>query len=69
MKTNKRQLTKPDATASGFTLPQVAASLNCCRRFLELQIKAGHLKVVRLSSRCVRIRPADLADYLERRAV
>ena len=60
---------KHQLDVAGFTLPQVAASLNCCRRFLELQIKAGHLKTVRLSARCVRIRPADLADYLERRTV
>ena len=50
-------------------LGEVARRLSCSRRFLEKQIAAGRLRVVRLSSRCVRIRPTDLANYLERNAV
>ena len=50
-------------------LGEAALQLGCSRRFLEHQIKAGRLAVVRLSSRCVRIRPSDLADYLEKRVV
>ena len=50
-------------------LGEVAKGLSCSRRFLEKQIAAGRLRVVRLSSRCVRVRPVDLANYLERNAI
>lgn len=50
------------------TVPEAARRIDCTRRFLEKQIKAGHLRVIRLSRRCVRVRPEDLAEYLERRA-
>ena len=64
--TNTRQAAN-DTTA--LRLGEAAMRVGCSRRFLEHQIKAGRLSVIRLSSRCVRIRPADLADYLERNAV
>jgi excisionase family DNA binding protein len=50
-------------------LGEAARKLSCSRRFLEKQIAAGRLRVVRLSPRCVRIRPGDLADYLDRHAI
>jgi len=50
-------------------LGEVAARLGVSRRFIERQIKAGRISVIRLSPRCIRIRPADLADYLERNAI
>jgi excisionase family DNA binding protein len=50
-------------------LGEAARRVGCSRRFLEKQITAGRLRCIRLSSRCVRIRPEDLADYLERNAV
>jgi excisionase family DNA binding protein len=50
-------------------LAEVARRLSCSRRFLEKQVAAGKLRVVRLSPRCVRVRPTDLVDYLERNAV
>jgi excisionase family DNA binding protein len=50
-------------------LGEAARRVGCSRRFLEKQIAAGRLKTIRLSPRCVRIRPEDLADYLERNAV
>jgi excisionase family DNA binding protein len=50
-------------------LADVARKLSCSRRFLEKQVAAGRLRVVRLSPRCVRVRPTDLADYLERNAI
>jgi excisionase family DNA binding protein len=53
----------------GMCLPEVAERLRCSRRFLENQIKAGWLRVMRLSERCVRVRPTDLSDYLDRRTV
>jgi excisionase family DNA binding protein len=54
---------------SAYKLGEAADSVGCSRRFLEKQIAAGRLKVIRLSPRCVRIRPEDLADYLNRNAV
>jgi excisionase family DNA binding protein len=63
---------KPRQSANETTamrLGEAAMQIGCSRRFIEHQIKAGRLAVVRLSPRCVRIRPSDLADYLERNAV
>lgn len=50
-------------------LPEVATRLGTSRRFLEKQIAAGHLKVLKLSARCVRVRLSDLTDWMEKRAV
>ncbi len=63
-----RTLPAPD-NALALRLPEVARSIGTSRRFLEKQIAAGHLRALKLSARCVRIRPADLADWMERRAV
>ena len=68
MKNNITQTNIP-AEIYALRLPQVAASVGCSRRFIEEQIKAGYLTAIRLSARCVRIRPADLISYLDRRAV
>ena len=50
-------------------LGEAAHRVGCSRRFLEKQIAAGRLRCIRLSPRCVRVRPEDLAHYLERNAV
>ena len=68
MKSNISQTGIP-ANTHALRLPEAAASVCCSRRFLENQIKAGYLRVVRLSKRCVRVRPADLISYLDRRSV
>lgn len=52
-----------------YTFGEAAESIPCSVRFLQKQVKAGRLKVVRLSPRCVRIRPSDLAAYLDANAV
>ena len=52
-----------------YRLPEVARMVGCSKRFLEKQIAAGYLRCLRLSTRCVRIRPQDLENYLESRAV
>jgi excisionase family DNA binding protein len=54
---------------TAFKLSEAAKQTATSRRFLEKQIAAGRLKVIRLSARCVRVRPEDLAAYLERFAV
>lgn len=59
----------PPQGIEALQLGEVAKRLNCSRRFLEKQIAMGRLRIVRLSPRCVRIRPTDLAEYLERNAV
>ncbi len=50
-------------------LNEAAQLVSCSRRLLEKQIAIGRLKTIRISSRCVRIRPEDLAEFLEKNAV
>lgn len=50
-------------------LQEAARRVSCSRRFLEKQIAAGQLRAIRITKRCVRIRPEDLAEFLERFAV
>jgi len=54
---------------SAMNLQEAARRVSCSRRFLEKQIAAGRLKAIRITNRCVRIRPVDLAEFLERNAV
>jgi excisionase family DNA binding protein len=54
---------------SALNLNEAAQLVSCSRRLLEKQIAIGRLKTIRISSRCVRIRPEDLAEFLERNAV
>lgn len=65
---NRQTATAPDSVLA-LRLPEVARRIGTSRRFLEKQISAGHLRAVKLSARCVRIRPEDLAAWMERRAV
>lgn len=51
------------------TINEAAAELGVSRRFLEKEIAAGKLPVVRLSARCIRIRRATLTAYLNAREV
>jgi len=64
----RNHTTAPDSVLA-LRLPEVARRIGTSRRFLEKQISAGHLRAVKLSARCVRIRPEDLAAWMERRAV
>jgi len=54
------------------TIPEVASLLTVSRRTIEGFIANGKLRVVRLSARCVRVRPTDLRSFvsgrMERRA-
>ena len=49
------------------TLAEVARRLGISPRSLSRLIASGDLPVVRLSSRVIRVSPADLADYIERK--
>jgi excisionase family DNA binding protein len=66
---NANQQRQAANETTAMRLGEAAMRVDCSRRFLEHQIKAGRLSVIRLSPRCVRIRPSDLAEYLERNAV
>jgi excisionase family DNA binding protein len=66
---NARKILVAPADILAWTLPEAARRIGTSRRFLEKQIAAGHLRAVKLSARCVRIRPGDLAAWMERRAV
>ena len=50
-------------------LHEAARRVSCSRRFLEKQIAIGRLKSIRITPRCVRIRPEDLAEFLEKNAI
>jgi hypothetical protein len=50
----------------GYRVGEAAAAIHTSRRFLELEMERGNLPVVRLATRCVRIRPEDLDAYLRR---
>lgn len=54
---------------SAMNLNEAAQRVSCSRRLLEKQIAIGRLKTIRISSRCVRIRPEDLAEFLEKNAI
>jgi excisionase family DNA binding protein len=54
-----------ESHAHALQLGEAAKWLNCSKRFLENQVAEGKLPVVRLSPRCIRVRPSDLAEYLE----
>jgi hypothetical protein len=47
---------------------ELAAWLHVSRRFLETQIEKGLLKVRKISPRCIRILPGDVAQWLDRTA-
>jgi len=68
-----RIISKPEGQnlieVSAMNLHEAARRVSCLRRFLEKQIAIGRLKFIRITNRCVRIRPEDLAEFLERNAV
>ena len=66
---NSDQLSTAADRDFALTVQEAASRLRVSRRFLENQIKGGRLRVVRLSPRCVRVRSADLGEYVERHAV
>jgi excisionase family DNA binding protein len=64
-----RPFGKPASEVSAMNLHEAARRVSCSRRFLEKQIAIGRLKSIRITPRCVRIRPEDLAEFLEKNAV
>jgi hypothetical protein len=47
------------------TVQGLAEWLDVSRRFLEGEINRGHLRVRKISPRCVRVLPGDVADWLD----
>ena len=73
MKVNSASFVQPPGAALNFpsrpmSLAELASWLDVSRRFLELQIEKGHLRVRRISPRCIRILPGDVAAWLEKAA-
>ena len=52
-----------------FRIPEVAKTIQGTTRFVEREIAAGRLPVVRLSRKFVRVRPEDLETYLAKYVV
>lgn len=52
-----------------FRIPEVAKTIQGTTRFVEREIAAGRLPVVRLSRKFVRVRPEDLEAYLAKYVV
>ena len=51
--------------AAFLSLNQAATMLDCSRRFLEMRIEDGELKVFRPSKRLVRIKRSELDRWVE----
>ena len=73
MKVNSAQFVPPSGVALNFptrpmSLEELATWLDVSRRFLEFQIAKGHLRVRRISPRCIRVLPGDVADWLNKTA-
>jgi excisionase family DNA binding protein len=47
------------------TLAEIAEMVGCTRRFLEMRIRDGELKVFRPSSRIVRVRKSEFERWIE----
>lgn len=47
------------------TLAETAEEIGCSRRFLEIRIEDGELKVFKPSSRLVRVRRVELEKWIE----
>lgn len=68
-KSNPNELDGTSNDSVVMTLKQAAQRLACSRRFLEMRVNEGRLRVVRFSPRCIRVRPSDLRDFIENHAV
>ena len=57
----------PDNRSSGafLSLNEAAALIDCSRRFLEIRIEDGELKIFRPSKRLVRIKRSELDRWVD----
>jgi excisionase family DNA binding protein len=56
----------PNYPSRPFSIEQLCEWAGVSRRFVEMEIERGNLKVRRLSKRLIRILPKDVADWIER---
>ncbi len=58
----------PRLASSGslYTLDELAKLAGVSRRFLETEIRRGHLVVIRMSTRVVRVKAGEWERYLDR---
>lgn len=54
--------------APPWTKEDLAEHLRVSRRFLEMEVKRGKLRAVKLGPKCVRFRASDVEKYLEANA-
>jgi excisionase family DNA binding protein len=54
--------------AKPMSVDELANWLDVSRRFVETQIEKGYLRVRKISPRCIRILPGDVAQWLDRTA-
>ena len=63
---NESSLQQTQPITYGLRVKEAVKQINVSKRFLELAIEQGLLPVIRLGPRCVRVRPQDLSEYLQR---
>jgi excisionase family DNA binding protein len=56
----------PNYPSRPLSIEQLCEWAGVSRRFLEMEIERGNLKVRRLSRRLIRVMPKDVADWMER---
>ena len=49
------------------TLEVAAVQIGCSRALIDTLVRRGELQVIRFSRRCVRVDPASLQAYLQKR--
>jgi hypothetical protein len=70
-----RTMRKSDVSIGSLDVPdrpmsitELASWIGCSRRFLEVQVERGKLRIRRISPRLVRVMPGDVARWLDQAA-
>jgi excisionase family DNA binding protein len=56
----------PNYPSRPYSIEQLCEWASVSRRFVEMEIERGNLRVRRLSTRLIRIMPKDVAAWMER---
>jgi hypothetical protein len=56
----------PSYPTRPFSIEQLCEWAGVSRRFLEMEIDRGNLRVRKLSKRLIRVMPKDVVDWMER---
>ena len=62
----EKEIEVPNYPSQPLSIEQLCEWAGVSRRFLEMEIDRGHLKVRRLSKRLIRVMPKDVAAWMER---